>query len=230
MVIHCNVASYHNIISLFYPNLPEVLLQYKFQLPFNNCTHRIAFAKIGCVEMGVQFFPQHLYLVAFRQFIFRHNTKQFHQLFPACNYAVSHGRLFFCLILFYHVFAQCFQYEVYKLKIFFVKLRKIQVLPAFIGLLVEVDCPDAVLVIFYIRSDVNYKIVTTHIAQQPGKTTFIEFYKFLGNPDLVCFRLVEVIFQEHISGNAGNMFFHQCFLWYRNVMRLGLSRCSSSSP
>jgi hypothetical protein len=89
------------------------------------------------------------------------------------------------------------------------ELWDIEVLPAFIRLLIEIDRPDAILIVFDIRRDVDYEVIRSHVSQQADKAAFVEFDKLFGEPDLVGLGIVDEIFDEQVSGNAGDMFFDQ---------------------
>ena len=96
-----------------------------------------------------------------------------------------------------------FSAPVYVLEILFIKLGQVKVFPSFVALLVEIDRPDAVLIIFDIRCNIHDKIVAPHIAQQPGETPLIELHKFLGDADLVGLRRPEVFFRKISPGIPG---------------------------
>src|SRR5580698_2051963 len=93
--------------------------------------------------------------------------------------------------------------------VLFEELRDVEVLPAFIGLLIEIDGPDPVLIVFDIRGDIDYEIIRTHVSQQTHKAAFVEFDELFGKADLVGLRIVYKILYEQVSRDAGDMLFNQ---------------------
>src|SRR5215204_5158850 len=97
----------------------------------------------------------------------------------------SHQRSFFSLVLFDGIFIQRFHDGFNKWNILLEELWQVKIFAPFIRLLIEIDGPDAVLNVFYIWCNINYKIIRTHITEQSNKASFIEFYKLLRKPDPV---------------------------------------------
>ena len=70
--------------------------------------------------------------------------------------------------------------EFYDGQIVLEKLRKVERTPSLVALLVKIDCPDAVLVLFEIRSHLHDVIVGPHVTEEPDEATLVELDEFLG--------------------------------------------------
>ena len=75
--------------------------------------------------------------------------------------------------------------------------------------MIEVNGPDAVLIIFDVGGNVHDKIIGAHVAQQADEAAFVEFYKLFGEPDLIGLGIIEEAADEHVARDSRDMFFHQ---------------------
>jgi von Willebrand factor type A domain len=80
---------------------------------------------------------------------------------------------------------------------------------AVIALTVEVDGPYPVLDFLEIRRDIDDVVHAAHVSEEADEAALIEFGEFLGDTDLVQLRSWQVIFQENISWNPGDVLFDQ---------------------
>ena len=60
--------------------------------------------------------------------------------------------------------------------------------------------------------NINYKVITAHIAEQAHKTTLIKLYKLLANLIMLVFEFLQVIFREYVARDSWNMLLDQCFI------------------
>lgn len=190
----------------------QVLLKCLFQLAFHQLPHGVAFEEGGAFEVLCQFIAELVQLFFRGDLIAAHDIEQFHQSEPGAGNPEGHHGPFFGLVLFNGILVEMLGAEADEFLVLLEELREVEVLSALIGLLVEVDSPDAVLEILDIGGDVHHKIVGAHIPEQAHEAAFIELHEFLGQPDLVGTGLIEVFLDENISGDAGNMFLHQGIL------------------
>ena len=141
--------------------------------------------------------------------VFSHDIEQFHEAEAGGGDAEGHHGPFFGLVLLDGILVEMCQAELNEFPVLFKELRDIEILPAFIRLLIEVDGPDAILIIFYIGGDIHYKVIGPHVAEEPDEAAFVEFYELLCEADLVGLRIVEKVADEQIAGDAGDMFFDE---------------------
>ena len=117
---------------------------------------------------------------------------------------------FFHLVLLDYVGMESSKDFIDEYLIFFEELRQIDVLTAFITLLVEINGSDPELDVVEVLGDVEYEVVAAHIAQQAHETTFVELHEFFRDPSGVEFWALQMALSEHIAGDPGNMFFDEC--------------------
>ena len=181
-----------------------------FELSFDHLSHRTAFEEgrifRDICEFGLQL---EQFFGSGQTGVTGHYVQQFHEPESGRGYAKGHHGAFFGLVLLDRIFIEMLQAEFDKGPVLFEELRNIQVLSAFIGLLIEVDGPYPVLIVFDVGGDVDDEIIGSHIAEQTDKAAFIEFDEFFGQADLVGQGIVHEIFDEEVAGDAGNMFFDE---------------------
>lgn len=188
----------------------QILLQGLLELSFDYLAHRTAFEEGRVFKVVGQFCFELEKLVGCGQAgIAGHNIQQFHQPKAGGGHTEGHHGTFFGLVLFDRVFVEMLQAELDKRAVFFKELRDIQILPAFIGLLIEVDGSNPVLVVFYIGSDVDDEIIGSHVTEQADETAFIEFDEFFGQADLIGQGVIDEVFDEEVTRDAGDMFFDE---------------------
>ncbi len=119
-----------------------------------------------------------------------HDVQQFHEAEAGGSYPEGHHGAFFRLVLFDGIFVEMVEAEFDEGPVLFEELRDVEILPAFIGLLIEIDGPDPVLIVFDIGGDIDDEVIGAHVAQQTDKAAFVEFDELFGEPDLVGLRIV----------------------------------------
>ena len=77
--------------------------------------------------------------------------------------------------------------------------------------MVKIDCPDAVLVLFEIRSHLHDVIVGPHVTEEPDEATLVELDEFLGQANFVQIFAFEEVIDEVISRNPDDMLFDEGF-------------------
>lgn len=187
----------------------QILLQGLLELSFDDLAHRTAFEEGRIFRDICEFSLQLEQFFGSRQAgVAGHNVQQLHQPKPGGCHPEGHHGTFFGLILLDRVFVEVLQAEFDKGPVFFEELRDIQILPAFIRLLIEVDSPDTVLIVLDIGSDIDDEIIGSHVTEQADETAFVEFDEFFGQADLVGQGVVNEVFDEEVAGDAGDMFFN----------------------
>ena len=101
--------------------------------------------------------------------------------------------------------------EFYDGQIVLEKLRKVERTSSLVALLVKIDCPDAVLVLFEIRSHLHDVIVGPHVTEEPDEATLVELDEFLGQTNFVQIFAFEEVIDEVISRNPDDMLFDEGF-------------------
>ena len=62
---------------------------------------------------------------------------------------------------------------------------------------------------FKVRRDVDDIIHGAHVTEEADKASFAKFHKFFGNPYVVEMRIIEVVPDENIARQSGNVFFDE---------------------
>ena len=188
----------------------QILLQGLLELSFDYLAHRTAFEERGIFKVICQFcFELEQFVGCGQAGIVGHNVQQFHEPKPGGGHPEGHHGAFFGLVLLDRVFIEVLQAELDKGPVLFKELRDLQILPALIRLLIKIDGPDPVLIVLDIGSDIDDEIIGSHVAEQADETAFIEFDEFFGQADLIGQGVVDEVFDEEVTGDAGDMFFDE---------------------
>jgi hypothetical protein len=76
-------------------------------------------------------------------------------------------------------------------------------------LLVKVNRADSVLDFFEVRCDVDDIIHGAHITEEADKASLAKLHKFFGNPHVIEMRIIEVVPDENIARQSGDVFFDE---------------------
>ena len=79
----------------------------------------------------------------------------------------------------------------------------------FVGLLVEVDRSHPVLHLFEVGSDIDHVVDRPHVAEQAQIAALGEFNEFLGHANFVQILASEVLSDECVAGDSGNVLLDQ---------------------
>ena len=96
-------------------------------------------------------------------------------------------------------------------KVVLEKLRKVKGTPAFIALLIKINGPDTVLVLFEIGGHLHDVIVGPHVAEQSDEATLVELDEFFGQSNLVEIFAFEKVIYEIVSRDPNDMLLDQGF-------------------
>ena len=96
-------------------------------------------------------------------------------------------------------------------QVVFEKLRKVEGSPTFVTLLIKINRPDAVLVLFEIGGHLNDVIVSPHVTEQADEATLVELDELFGQPNFVQILSSEKIIDEIVSRDSDDVFFNEGF-------------------
>lgn len=175
----------------------QVLLEGLFELPFNHLSHGAAFEEGGIPGGGGQLSLQlEQFFGCGQALVAGHDIQQLHQPETGRGYAKGHHGPFLRLVLFDGIFVKVPEAEFDKGPVLFEELGDIEIFSTLIGLLVEVDGADPVLIIFDIGGDIDDEIVGAHISEETHETAFVKLDEFFGEADLIGLGVVDEVLDE----------------------------------
>lgn len=93
--------------------------------------------------------------------------------------------------------------------VFLEELREVDAAAAFVTLLIEVNGADAILDVFEVGGDVDDVVVAAHVAEEAEEAAFAEFDELFGDADSVHIGAIQVVANEDVAGDAGDVLLHQ---------------------
>jgi hypothetical protein len=201
--------------------LCEVFLEGDLEVGFNDVSHGVALLEAGVFVVIFQFLAELEDFVPGFQAIVFHAGEEVVEAAAFVDEAAGNEVALFILVLADGGEIEAGVAEVHNGVVFLEELGEVEAFAAFIGLLIKVDGADAVLDVFKVRGDVDDIVVAAHVSQEADEAALAKFDKFFGDADAVDVSADDVIPDEGVSGDAGDVFFNEGVLVVEVVDAVG---------
>jgi len=141
--------------------------------------------------------------------VVRHHLEQVTEPHRGEIGALQHQRLLLALVLQRRLHMQVLRAVGDKRRILLEELREVEVLPAVVGLLVEVHRADAHLRLLEVGREHEDEVVGPHVAEQAHEAALVELHQLLGDADRLKLGIVHPPRDEDVARDAGDVLLDQ---------------------